>query len=251
MVEKFTVTLSSDTKCVFREQNKVGNFRVHMGHTIQLQGHWSVALHEIYYPETFRNIREEDAIVRLYTSEGVQNFFLESKYYYNNAQLVDEINAVMDGCFRIVLDENSIVTIHFDENSGFNSYDLSETLLNILGLRQNHSLLNNKREIKGDYPCDVRRGFAKSFYLLTDIVKDQCHNNTQLKCLRKFDTSSKNVCYGFHRHKSFEKLLYIPLSKSNMEYVDFNIRDEYLRETTFDRGTLTVVLVFKRNGYEC
>lgn len=60
MMEKFFVTLTSDSPCEFNQENTCSKFRVHLGRVLELVGKYEVALCEMFYPATLCNIRKSE-----------------------------------------------------------------------------------------------------------------------------------------------------------------------------------------------
>jgi hypothetical protein len=247
-MEQFSITITSSTECVFTDTNRRSKFRAHLGRNLELRGSWSVALLELFYPITYGNLRPEDLQI-ICTSNEDSKVFLPRAGFYNDARgLVDELNRVMVGHFHLQLSATGYLYLRFEKEAAFRNYKLPPTLLNILGF-ENFSTILGVGIIQAKIPCNPRRGFPQLFSVETDIIRDQSVNNGHRKTLRCFTPSADSSSYGLSATKTFEKLLFLPVSKNNLESIDFIITDERQQEVSFTSGTLRAVLVFKRSGY--
>jgi hypothetical protein len=247
-MELFSITITSNTECVFKDTNRRSKFRAHLGRNLELRGNWSVALLELFYPITYANLRPEDLRI-ICTSNTESKVILARHGFYSDARsLVDELNRVMAGHFHLQLSPAGYVSLKFDPEAMFHNYTLPLPLLNILGFESFSSILG-VGGIHARIPCNPRRGFPQLFSVETDIVRDQFVNNGHRKTLRCFTPSADTSSYGLSATKTFEKLLFLPVSKNRIESIDFTITDELQQEVSFASGILRAVLVFKRSGY--
>jgi hypothetical protein len=247
-MEQFTLTISSETSCVYKDSNRGGRFRVHLGRNLELRGNWCVALLEVFYPMTYGNLPSKDSRITCTTDESSEVFLPRAGFYSDARGLVDELNRVMHGHFKLHLKSTGFVVLKFEPDARLQTYTIPLPLLDILGFERFTSILGIG-EIHARLPCDTRRGFPKIFTIESDIIREQIVNNGHRKYLRSFTPSADSSGYGLSATKSFDKLLFLPVSKNTLESIDFQISDERQQEVSFDSGTLTAVLVFKRRGY--
>jgi hypothetical protein len=247
-MEQFTVTITSESSCVFKDSNRGGRFRAHLGRNLELRGNWCVALLELFYPITYGNLPSKDTRIICTTPESSEVFLPRSGFYSDGRILVDELNRVMHGHFQMRLNSMGFVALKFAPDAHLQTYTIPLPLLDILGFERFTSI-RGVGEIHARYPCDTRRGFPKIFTIESDIIREQIVNNGHRKSLRSFTPSADSSVYGLSAAKSFEKLLFLPVSKNSLESIDFQIIDERQQEVSFDSGTLSAVLVFKRCGY--
>lgn len=247
-MEQFSITITSSTDCVFKDSNRQGKFRAHLGRNLELRGNWSVALFEIIYPITYENLRAEDCRIVCTTSEASHVFLPRSGCYTDAKRLIEEINRVMFGHFVLHLNDRNYVALKFAPEAKFQSYTIPGKLLDVLGFERFSTILGIG-EIHSRFPCDPRRGFPQHFSIESDIIREQYVNNGHRKNLRIFTPSADCLNYGLSASKSFEKLIFLPVSKNNLESIDFHITDERRQEVSFAYGTLSAVLVFRRTDY--
>lgn len=247
-MEQFTITISSSTGCVFKDSNRQSRFRAHLGRNLELRGSWHVALLEVFYPISYGNLRAQDLQILRTTSVSSEVFIPRAGFYSDAPSLLEEINRVMHGHFQLKLSTAGYVTLKFEKDATSHNYKIPVALLDILGFERFPAILG-VGEIHARYPCDPRRGFPKLFSVESDIIREQCVNNSHRKILRSFTPSAESDNYGLSASKSFEKLLFLPVSKSSLESIDLRITDERQQEVSFAGGTLSAVLLFKRSGY--
>jgi hypothetical protein len=247
-MENFNITITSSTECVFKDTNRQSKFRAHLGRTLELRGNWKVALLELFYPITYGNLSSQDLQIISNSISSTKVFLPRAGFYSDAHCLVKELNRVMYGHFQLQLSPSGFVTLKFETEAMFQNYTIPFTLQDILGFERFPPILGIG-EIQARFPCDPRRGFPKLFSVETDIIREQCVNNGHRKSLRSFTPSADSSSYGLSAAKSFEKLLFLPVSKNSLESIDFLITDEHQKEVTFAYGTLSAVLVFKRCGY--
>jgi hypothetical protein len=288
MMEKFYVTLSSDSLCEFNEHNRVSKFRVHLGRVIELIGQYEVALCEIFFPATLFNVRSSDCFVTknikaqmkksetqvmqcisevdpnytcLAVIEREQEFehiheskhFLKSKFYHSTDDFLYELNEQMQSVFSCSVDENSKkieLTCHAIATERETiTFKLSNTLENILGFPKN-SVFEPGYIYRSETLCDLRKGVTPMLYVCSDLVADQIINNGHDKLLRTFHISPEKYTHGFQRKESFSRLQFLDVVKKKIEFVDIYIKDETSNEASFTHGALKVVLLFRRVGNE-
>jgi hypothetical protein len=247
-MEEFTITVTSDSDCVFKDVNRCGKFRAHLGRNLELHGNWRVALLELLYPITYGNLRPQDCRIICTAPESSEVFLPRAGFYSDARNLVQELNRVMHGHFQVQLNSKGFIVIKFEQDSLLQTYTLPPLLLDILGFER-FSTIRGIGEIHARYPCDTRRGFPKLFTVESDIIREQIVNNGHRRSLRSFIPSADSSSYGLSATKSFEKLLFLPVSKNTLESIDFQIIDARHQEVSFASGTLSAVLVFKRCGY--
>jgi hypothetical protein len=288
-MEKFLVTLSSDSPCVFNEQNNAAKFRVHLGRVIELVGKYEVALCEIYYPATLHNIRSTECFITreliafLKKSEAdvidctnhVENAAhmcisvvnkdydfehhyksrheLKSGYYHSVEDFLYDLNEQMMQFFNCEIEASTnkiILTCHpIASKKEKMTFRLSSALENILGFPEG-LVLEPGYIYRAQLTCDLRKGLPAMLTVCTDLVFDQIVNNAQEKFLRSFHISPENFIYGFQRKETFSKLHFLPLIKKKIDAIDIYIKEGLNLDASFTHGVLKVVLLFRRVGNE-
>lgn len=264
-MSQFYLTVSSDSQCHFAELNTTSKFKVHLGRVIELNGDWEVALFEIFYPETFENVRKGSCLIK---KENIGHFLgmadvlrvksqleLPSGFYHGPVNLCQALNVTTGSTvhFDVDVEAYNIIRMYAnvvavaDEKINFT---FSDELLDILGHKRGLTLTETDLAV-GEISCDLKKGLPKSLKIYSDIVADQLVNSTHEKLLREVHLSPEKFKFGFQQHKNFVRLAFLPVIKKNLEYLEFHIKDEQDREVSFAHGTLKLILLFRRagNGY--
>jgi hypothetical protein len=257
-MSQFYLTASSDSDCQFQGENSISKFRVHLGRIIELAGNWEVALFEISYPQTYDNIRnrkvsifkENTAIIEnsLNVVKIISENHLDRGYYQTPEVLCTALNQCTNSALTFSLDEsrNTVITAFgmamYTEKI---SYSFSDELSDILGISRNIVVKENE-EICSDIPFDLRKGHPKTIKVYTDFVADQIVNNSHEKLLRELPLHAGDFSYGFQKHHTFDRLVFLPVIKRNLEFLEFHIKDEQNSTIAFSHGILKVVLLFRR-----
>lgn len=259
-MSQFFLTVSSDSTCHFQGSNSTSKFKVHLGRVLELAGEWEVALFEVFYPETFDNVREGDCVIRRENVAQLPNsaslLSVKSEcavtcgYYTTPEALCRALNDCTSDILHFEVDSENgdktkvyanIVALK-DERV---TYSLSDGLLDILGFRRDINIEEFK-VLESVFPCDLNRGLPKSMKVYSDIIVDQIINNTHEKLLREIHLIPSKFSFGTQKHKNFERLVFLPVAKKKLEYLEFHIKDEQERELSFAHGTLKIILLFRR-----
>jgi len=261
-MSQFYLTVSSDSGCHFQESNKISKFKVHLGRVIELSGDWEVALFEMFYPETFDNIRKGNCfilkenigqlpnssnILRVKSQTEIQNGF-----YHTHESLCTALSDCTGDTLHFGVDaDKSNKTIVYANNIAHANekviYEFSDGLLDILGF--NRGLKIDDHTIsEAIVPCDLRKGMPQSLKVYSDIIADQLINNTHSKLLREVHLNPDKFKFGFQQHKNFERLVFLPVINNKLEFLEFHIKDEQEKLVSFAHGTLKLILLFRRAG---
>lgn len=286
-MEKFLLTLTSDSPCEFQKENKCSKFRVHLGQIIELVGKYEVALCEIFYPATLCNIRENEcyvdkniSVLQLEESEYLECVFqnenaanrceplfkndaifhqhivtykLKNHYYHTAEEFLSHFNKLMSEFFKCEIDIKT-KKIKMDCLPSGNGeeiiyYTLSTTLESIFGFA--HGTIFKPGNIyQSGMQFDLRKGIPAMLTVCSDLVGDQIINNGHDKMLRTFYIAPEKYTHGFQKKETFTKIFYLPIVKKKIEYVDIYIKESMTNEASFTHGTLKVVLLFRRIGNE-
>jgi len=281
MSEHFFITLSSDSQCEYRHQNNTGDFKVHLGRTLELEGNWEVALFELFYPCTLPNVRanackiirertsvdRETGMVGFTGDGGFEITLLDSNNYNNEKELIEHINKKMHPALTCEIDKHKKVSIYMNEmndQTEYSTYFLADKLKDILGFPRTLTLdapsvlktayapqvLSNLTVFNSDTPADLRRGLTSTLYVCTDLIAEQWFNNTHARVLRTVTTNASKYNAGFTNKVEFAKLVFLPVAKRKTEAISLYIKDDAGDIISFAHGVLTVVLLFRKVGHE-
>jgi hypothetical protein len=279
MSEQFFVTVKSNSTCEFQHQNRTSNFKVHLGRVLELKGKWEVALFELILPSTLNNTRKGTCqIVHEKTSfdpetgelgfKGDRGFSVintDFDFYYNVGSLVKEINQKLHPALLCQLNDSKKVSVYIneiDERGEVSSFRFSPILSDILGLPRisyigGHTMnglfeptLSSNSILQSDVAANLNKGLPHTLSVCSTLIEDQIVNNSHARVLRTFDTEAHKYKQGFTRKVEFSKLVFLPVTRMKIEYVDIYIKDDLDMEASFAHGTLTAVLLFRRVGNE-
>lgn len=259
---QFYLTVSSDSGCHFQDSNSISRFKVHLGRVIELTGEWEVALFEISFPETFENVRDGACIIHKENIGELPNspvllrvkseHVIPNGFYHTTETFCNALNDITGDIlhFEVNDDKNNKTSVYANVVALAKEkvlYTFSANLSDILGFRRDIVIANNKTT-ESEVACDLRKGMPLSLNVFSDIIPDQLVNNTHDKLLREVHLKPEKFKYGFQQHRNFERLVFLPVIKKNLEYLEFHIKDEQGREISFSHGTLKLVLLFRRAG---
>jgi hypothetical protein len=286
-MDKFWMTLSSDSPCEFNLENKCSKFRVHLGKVIELNGKYEVALCEIFYPATLYNIRGNECFITEDVNEHFNNpgmkilectfrnenneeiceaeltevdfhhhtnkHSLANHYYHTPDEFIEAFNTQMSKMFRCELEAKTqkinLKCLSVGNENEIIYYLLSPTLESILGFPMG-TVFKPGNMYSSTTKCDLRKGLPSMLNVCSDLVSEQIINNGHDKVLRSLYISPEKYTYGFQKKETFAKLFFLPVVKKKIEYVDIYIKEQMQNEASFSHGTLKVLLLFRRVGNE-
>jgi hypothetical protein len=279
MTEQFFLTVNSSAACEFSDSNSPSNFRVHLGRVLDLKGSWEIALFELFFPCTLCNVRgpsryiiHEKTSLDLETGElgtrgdrGHAIIELEERFYSSEKDLIQELNNKLAPTLNFELDNSKKVKVYLNEmsqNGDISSFTFAEPLLAMLGIQGVNTLgcytengrykyiSANTPVAQSVMPVNVCIGLPNTLTVHTDLIANQIIDNSHARVLRVVETGARNYKQGFTKKVEFSKLLFIPLAKHKIEYVDLYIKDDFGLNASFLSGALSAVLVFRKVSHE-
>jgi hypothetical protein len=124
-------------------------------------------------------------------------------------------------------------SIHFDDY-----------MVNVLGVRSNPVVNNSKipKLIGANRACDLKGGIH-GLYVYCDILENVAVGDTEAPLLRVVDAGGHN---GENIHRVFDPPRYVPLRSKHFDSIEIDIRDDIGQPISFESGTLTLTLHFRR-----
>jgi len=196
---------------------------------------------------------------------GFTTITLDSRYYNSELELINEINKKMKPALRCDIDNENKVSVYiseFDEFGDIDSFYFKQNLRDILGLPRTGEIggetenglytpiLSGKAVVQSDQKANLNKGLSGTLTICTDLVLDQIVNNTHARVLRTFETEAHTYKHGFTKRVEFSKLVFLPVSKNKIEYIDLLVKDDTGHEAIFSHGSLTAILLFRKVGHE-
>jgi hypothetical protein len=223
--------------------NKAGNYKVQLAHPINLRGRWEVALAEIQYPRTWKNITRDATFICWEQGTGtVYEVIVPEGHYYGVPQLLETIT---DGLpaevkkevkFQFRPQTGKVETVLGD---GYNIYWKDDLLKRLLGVHRDEFL--GPIMTKTKYPADINLGFY-SLFLYTDIIQPVLVGDAAVPLLQIVPIEGQ---YGDYITKTYTKLHYVPLQAVHFESIEMNISTDTGQDVQFDYGKVVVKLHFR------
>lgn len=256
----FYVTLPSNSSKNFYPDNNTSHYITRLPREWRLNGEWVVGLSEIQFPLTFSHIPEhsDEGLIRFITRSIDQSdhvvsdhFAIKTGFYSNIENLINEINNSGIGThFKFSIDAGGhcLVTRKCTEKcDGYrHGFVLSKILSEILGFESNDNGYEVIGELRSHYPASLANGIPNAMYVLSDISEAHITGDFQTPLLRVVPVEIDRYQYGCMRLQTFPHPKYIPLLKTTFDTIEILIKDEKGNDLSFNRGTLTVTLHFKR-----
>jgi hypothetical protein len=243
---EFYVTLPSNSSALHFPDNKPGLFTTNLAHPINLRGRWECALSELTYPVTWYNISPDADFYILHTETGrVKTVTVPEGYYADVAQLLSVMYNL------IVSDDPSYanaVGISIDEINGKAVFDIAvgyqilwvdEQLAQVFGMMRHTASPSGVS--KSARPIDIRRG-SHGLFVYTDIVSHSMVGDSSVPLLRIVPLDGLG---GEMVTRTYDKMHYVPISRSNIDTIEMNISDEFGRIINFKGGRTVAKLHFR------
>jgi hypothetical protein len=254
MNEDFYLTIHSDQSTFKGTENETGCFRVYLGHELLLPGKWEVGLAEIFYPMTIRIMSREEAMIFVEYINPANDEVTEIKLIKlekDEKGMVAMDNANFFQLLRDALSVHSIESWLEDKARIYLAADhksrkliFSEKMRIALGLMENSFVL--VPALYGPYGLNVKRLLPQQLFVSTDIIHHQMVGGSYDKTLRCVNVDSEKYSYGCSGHERYETIHYYPLNHEKVDDIEIYIRDRFGKCVSFESGTLTVILHFRK-----
>ena len=245
MLRDFYLTLPSNTN---GESNKTNSYRVNLPIQFSLQGEWEVALSEIFYPNSWRNIKNDEGS---YNLEGMNVpaviAMIPNKNYSSVNELASALNEATAHLERVEFFYKDSINRFAVKRKGDPGVicKLSSRLQYILGFDTTEVLTGERDELLkiAEYPPDLRAGFT-SIFVYCNLVAPQVVGDSSAQVLRVVNI--KNGEFGENVEKEFTNPHYVPLLTKDFSSVEINIKDDGGNLVAFEYGKVIVKLHFRR-----
>ena len=243
-MNSFYLTLHSHGDSHIQMQNNVNNFNIHLGKKLNLPGAWEVGLVQILYPMTMPCIKFPHSVFSV--THGIEHeiFELRSHYYYDNLGLIHDLGTLLSDLDIDVALRGGHLQIQNVKRTNY-KFVLHPKLLDILGV-ESIDLGDENDVLKAMNSVDVNRGLPQQLFVHTDIINYQMVNNGFDNLLRVVPNNVSSYKYGCTQEHSFHQIQYLPVARDVIDSVAVYIKDSAGDDVSFDYGTLTVILHFRR-----
>ena len=258
----FYVTLPSNTG---KANNKTGNFTVRLASAIHLNKNWEVALAELTYPHTLKNIsnKTESATGRQLTSvhilhdNGLFSYDIAEANYESGEDLSFALNDGMkhatyekdSGKYKFSLEDS----LNFKYNSTTRKMKVlvknkriktivfTQHLAYMLGFRSHYVDVNGE-STESNYMLDLTGG-VNTMYIYSNIVKPQFVGDTLAPLLRTVPITGTG---GTVIRESFVTRQYVDVLIKDFSFITITIKTDANEPVGFDYGKCILVLHFRR-----
>jgi len=251
---------------LFFPENTTSCYTTHLQREIRLHGEWSVALAEIHVPCSIMHVDATDARYKFQTiaiddpDSRVQS--MESSFpfgiYESLEKLAEEMNEIAfvksHQIIMPVKSQKGFYALHRECHCQANHYTyFSEKIRRIFGFENKEVQTTRRLETRederfviGNRPASLARAIPDQLYVYTDICAPYTVGDTQASLLRIVSLDTSTYRFGSNVTKSFAPRHYIPLLYHSFQNLVIDIRDSLGNPVSFEYGSLTVTLHFRR-----
>ena len=282
-MNQFFMVLPSNSSMDLYPDNKVSNFKVNLPNALNLNASkWEVGLSEIQFQHTWYNVREgKNTIIKelwnptvselnqLFPIKEGSNTEEETKKREealsrkpNDVSLKYQVDiTIPPGYYTSVEDILSKIEKH-DHTQSLRridyKYDALSRRTNIslpksCKLNMNGSDIERCLGFQKNTVLDIENNTSfsiastentyKSIYVYLDIIKNQYVGSVKVPLLRAVPVTSK---YGDVSCIKYDKPHFVALSRSNIQTIEIDLRDDTGEFVSFEAGRAIVTLVFRR-----
>ena len=256
-MNEFDINIESTGSMDVYPGNKMAVFRNLLPEPLQLDGDWRVALAEIIFPSSIKNITTTGYMI--YTPKTPYDYMSRPKSDSSGATIVRREdwsnNATFNAGEYLTVDEilkvlelgtstkkplakaeiqDKRVQLKFNQGYGLSFHDRS--ILNVLGFNgvsdtnrggffigSNKLVQEQAQPIKSDFPIDITSG-TDIFFVYCNMIEQQNIAGTKAPILRVIDTKRKLKDGGLtvtstNTHRSFRELQYKKLVLSSIREI--------------------------------
>lgn len=268
--DEFHITIPSDSSMKLFPDNTTTHFMVQLPRRLTLNGRWSVALVEIEYPQTFSAIPNTEFEKNIWIYHGENQYTIEiPEFLWQDANDVVRFlqkNKEFAKHFETYLSSDNYVTLKMSryesepssrnrssEDDDNYTVHIGSKLQKILGLpfapnNKYKTSFKGKNSIRGTLPAMLNRAIPNNLYVYTDICESCIVGDVETPLLRIVPVDIQNYVYSRTKSVNVTPPRYIPLLRTSFQTIEIDIRDHLGNPITFESGTLTVTLHFKRTS---
>lgn len=232
-------------------ENRISNFKVNLSSSINLDpAKWEVGLSEIQFTHTWYNIREGKNMIKkishinklVYTYSEIS---ISKGFYKSIEDVISKLEEQEKDISYIYtsLDRKTKITIPESCKLDMNGSDIARCL-GFNPSNQTSLSWGQKKSMISQSMSNVNHLY-ESIYVYCDIIKNQNVGDVSVPLLRNVPVTSK---YGDVCCVKYDKPHYMPLSRSNIQTIEINLKDDIGEFISFEAGKVIVTLVFRRKS---
>lgn len=245
----FYLTLLSNASMDVFPDNKTGSFSNHLPKTITLDGKWMFAVTEVHYQYNFFNVTSNNSTIYFKLRGEQGQCGIAHGFYESIEDLLSEINANMSPLmnsedFLLISNTSKHVSVNKCAFQTLTDIMFENRLALQLGFVPNTAVRNDRW--KTTVPSSIANGVPDELFVYCNIAEPQCFGDELAQIIRIIDIPKKGSVYGQPRHKEFQRLQYVPVSKKCFDTLTIELRDKTGNFMPFVSGTVILVLYFKK-----
>jgi hypothetical protein len=222
--------------------NTVTRFVTKLAKPLEFQGLWEVALVEITYPYTWANVHTGENILWVGKNGGEMfQVIVPPGRYVSPKHLIQTVAELVykESRQNIWIDfstEAQKCNISIKDGAIIH---LNGRLARQLGFTKDIAITTN---VSSPNPINPEAGF-ETLYVYSDIAEMQLVGDVQAPLLRTVnvtETKALTVC------KSFSNPHYLPVTRSHLDTIEIDIRDDAGKKVPFESGKSIVKLHFRQ-----
>ena len=253
----FYLTLPSNTPGT---DNTTSSYRVNLPSFIDLHGEWEVGLSEIFYPNSWCNINEDDCYFMIVCSgKQTQTYTFYKKRYENVEDLIDNLNharnedlaqlinfeAEKDGFELKFYFKKSRYRVYVEGKGVGYRCVLSKKLQYMLGFETDVVMTGEHQHsyMYAKHAPDLAGGFT-SLFVYCDLIAPQVVGDVNAQVLRVVNIEKAR--FGESVEKQYINPHYVPILKKEFSSIEINIKDDTGSLVPFEYGKVCVKLHFRK-----
>jgi hypothetical protein len=256
MNEQFYLTINSEQKSLHGYTNNASHFNVHLAHEIFLNGDWEVGLSEIYYPLTINPCKLEDfdilCTVREKASIGLvpSNLSRDERLLHSfkdHYEFLKVFNSILNTQHVYsAMDKNGHLYLTATNADNVSTeLQFTTNMQRILGLHSNNIAITHT--YTGFRKINLLRGLPSYLMICTNIIQPHQFCGSYNSVIAMMPINQNTYTYDFNAHYSFENnIKYYPVNQNRIDDIMMYINNPDGTSTSFESGTCTVTLHFRK-----
>lgn len=272
-LQSFYVTLPSNVMGI--RTNTIGNYVTYLPSHIKLDKKWKVAITEIFYINSWFNLKKENEVYLRWRLDEKNTWFksevafvtvkLSPGRYESIEEIIKKIEEAENDPFykteaftkfykvkpKLYVDKPGH-RLRMDRtpttNYKFMYYEFTKEIAEMLGI-DIYDKSNNSWDYKDkSVTCTAKHSYdltggLHSLYVYSDIADFSFVGDSRSQLLRVVEIPN-NSKFGDHVHISFQKPYYMPVAKTDVASIEIDIKDDQGNSIDFKFGRVEVVLHF-------
>jgi hypothetical protein len=241
-MNSFYITLKSDASNNVYTKNNAADFKNILPKAMDVSDNWEVALIQIIFPKTFHNVVERKCYVWFYEGADIKRkYHLSTGTYMNVDKILSYIQYYSNGSFSFSIKEGRVFCQAMKQAVGLK---FSEVLSLMLGFS-----LQRGREDGNTHAFlapNINLGIPSQFRVLSNVVSQQIVGDQFLPMLSEVVVDQNNYIYGSTSLVRYATPIYLPVAVNKLDTASIYLTDSNDSPCSFDLGTTTVLLHFRR-----